>query len=150
MAIRQMGLTQEPIDEVGNQFWLIPPPVWNRLNEEFHFDGDACPFPRPPGYDGLKAEWGRMTWVNPPFVGPGSSRSAWARKMIMEHEKGRGSVLIIPMDRWVSRLLLAGAEIRVPTPFKWINPKGKQQASGRPTLLFILRPHPVETEAIPL
>ena len=50
------------------------------------------------------------------------------------------TVLILPMDRWVTVALQAGAELRVPRPFKWLDPRGREQKSGRPALLFILDP----------
>jgi hypothetical protein len=138
--LRQQGLTTALLDQVGNKFWLVDPDFYSEMNAEFNFTHDPCPHPRPSGYDGLKEPWGVSNWVNPPFVGPGSSRTAWARKAIEERDHGNGSVLILPMDRWVTLLLKAGAEVRVPRDFQWRNAKGIPQKSGRPALLFILRP----------
>ena len=139
---KQTALMPGNEDKVG--FWLTPweDPYFAALREEFNFTWDACPYPRPAGFDGLKEPWGERVWVNPPFVGHDSSRSAWARKMIEEQARGTLSVLIVPMDRWVGELLKAGAEVRVPPPFKWKDPQGHPQVSGRPALLFILRPKP--------
>lgn len=138
----QTGLFGGNGDKVG--YWLTPPDLMAKLDAEFHFDFDACPYPRPPGFDGTKEPWGRSTWVNPPFVGPGSSRVAWARKAIQEHEAGNQVVMILPMDRWVMLMVQAGAEIRAPPPFTWLDPKGKPRPKGiaRPSLLFILRGRP--------
>jgi hypothetical protein len=138
MKGRQTGLLPGNGDKIG--YWLTPPDMMARLQEEFAFDFDACPYPRPAGFDGLKESWGKRTWVNPPFVGHDSSRSAWARKMVEEQARGNLSVLIVPMDRWVTVLLQAGAEVRVPSPFKWLDAQGREQVSGRPSLIFILRP----------
>lgn len=138
MKGKQTALMPGNGDRVG--YWLTPPDLMAELQGEFHFNFDPCPYPRPSGFDGLREEWGSVNWVNPPFVGHDSSRSAWARKAIEEQAKGKTSVLILPMDRWVTALLLAGAEIRVPRPFKWLDPSGKPQTTGRPALLFILRP----------
>lgn len=137
---RQTALAPGNEDRVG--FWLTPPDLMAELNREFGFNYDACPFPRPAGFDGLREPWGKRTWVNPPFVGPGSSRSAWAAKAIEEQAKGNSSVLILPMDRWVTKLIQAGAELRIPRPFKWLDPKGREQQSGRPAILFILEGKP--------
>ena len=140
MKGKQTALMPGNEDKVG--FWLTPPDLMAALQAEFDFDFDACPYPRPAGFDGLKEPWGRRTWCNPPFVGHDSSRSAWARKMISEQAVGKTSVLIVPMERWVGELLKAGAEVRVPPPFKWKDTQGRPQVSGRPALIFILRPKP--------
>lgn len=133
----QTGLLPGNGDKVG--YWLTPPDLMEELHAEFRFDFDACPFPRPAGFDGLQVEWGSSTWVNPPFVGPGSSRIAWARKAIEEAGQGKTVVMINCVDRWLVELVRAGCEFRVPPDFKWLDPKGKPQESGRPALLFILK-----------
>lgn len=53
----------------GKHYWLTPPELMESLKEEFQFDFDACPFPRPEEFDGLQNEWGSSTYVNPPFKG---------------------------------------------------------------------------------
>lgn len=68
----------------GKHYWLTPPAVMDALREEFPFDFDACPYPRPEGFDGLTVPWGEWTHVNPPFNGP----TAWVRKAIAESPTG--------------------------------------------------------------
>lgn len=51
----------------GKHYWLTPPDLYRRLDAEFHFDFDPCPFPLPAGFDGLTCEWGASNYVNPPF-----------------------------------------------------------------------------------
>jgi len=123
-------------DKVG--YWITPPELMASLEAEFHFNFDPCPFPRPAGFDGLKEDWGARNWVNPPFVG--TSAAAWTKKAIEERDKGKLVVMIFPVDRWLTRMVTASAEIRVPPPFHWLNPRGKPQPAPRPHLLFILRP----------
>lgn len=48
-------------------FWLTPPEIYTVLNEEFNFDFDPCPYPRPEDYNSLDIEWGQSSYVNPPF-----------------------------------------------------------------------------------
>lgn len=36
-------------------YWLMPPDKLKPLNDEFNFDFDPCPFPRPDGFDGLRS-----------------------------------------------------------------------------------------------
>ena len=51
----------------GKHYWLTPQDLMERLNKEFSFDHDPCPFPKPENYDGLTSEWGKSNYVNPPF-----------------------------------------------------------------------------------
>jgi hypothetical protein len=85
----------------GKHYWLTPPDLLSELNREFDFDFDACPNPRPEGYDSLLVEWGRSTYVNPPFSGP----TAWVRKAMAESEKGKRVVFVFPVDKWILMLL---------------------------------------------
>lgn len=128
-------------DKVG--YWLTPSDIIEPLHAEFAFNFDACPFPRPAGFDGLKEEWGTSTWANPPFVGPGSSFVAWTKKALAERAKGKSSVLILPVDNWLRLMVEGGAEIRSVGVHDWIDAKtGKRRKSPRPSLLFILRGSP--------
>ena len=86
-------------------YWIIPPEIYDPLNKEFKFDFDPCPNPRPKDFDGLEVDWKNSNWVNPPFW---AGITAWVRKAIEEQKKGKGSVLILPLDNWVKLLLDAG------------------------------------------
>jgi hypothetical protein len=82
----------------GKHYWLTPPDVYARLDAEFHFDFDPCPYPLPDGFDGLTCEWGGSNYVNPPFgsiihEGRVKGPTAWVRKAIAEHRKGKTVVL---------------------------------------------------------
>lgn len=85
----------------GKHYWLTPPELLVEMINEFHFDFDACPYPRPNDFDGLTVEWGSSTYVNPPFSGP----TAWVRKAIAESEKGKRVVFVFPVPKWVLILL---------------------------------------------
>ena len=142
-STKQTALMPGNEDHVG--YWLTPPELMTVLEAEFHFTCDACPYPRPGGYDGLREEWGASTWCNPP-LGKGSSISAWVNKAILEAQKGKQVVLVLPMPRWVRNLLKAGVEIRAIGPVPWMNPQGKRTNSDGgnhyPDTLFILRGNP--------
>lgn len=81
--------------EDGKHYWLTPPELMEQIREEFGIDYDPCPYPRPGDYDGLEAEWGSSSYVNPPFKGP----TAWVRKAIAESKKGKRVVFVF---RWIS------------------------------------------------
>jgi hypothetical protein len=74
------------------RYWLTPESEYALLNDEFHFDFDPCPCPKPEGFDSLNMEWGNSTYFNPPFHkwdGGGKGPTAWVRKGIEEHKKGK-------------------------------------------------------------
>ena len=49
------------------KYWLTPPEIYEKLNEEFHFDFDPCPYPHDPFINSLDDPWGKMNYCNPPF-----------------------------------------------------------------------------------
>ena len=69
----------------GKHYWLTPPDVYEKLDKEFNFDFDPCPYPLPNGFDGLTRDWGKSNYCNPPFgsimhEGRKKGATAWARK----------------------------------------------------------------------
>jgi hypothetical protein len=110
---------------MDKKYWLTPPDIYQKLNEEFHFDFDPCPYPRPEDFNGITIPWGSMNYVNPPFrksdgafdAGP----TAFARKAIAELEFGKSSVLLLPTVSYVNMLLEAGAEVRSMGRIKWVD-----------------------------
>lgn len=135
-------------------YWLMPPDKMSTLNAEFNFDFDPCPFPRPDGFDGLEADWGKSNWVNPPFTGmakePGKRKigpMAWARKALTERTNGKLSVLIFPIYqvRVISFLEDNGAEVRYVGKIRWLavednTPNPTASSNIQPCILMILTP----------
>jgi hypothetical protein len=136
-------------------YWLMPQDKFDQLNEEFHFDFDPCPFPRPDGFDGLGVEWGQSNWVNPPFTGmakePGKKKigpMAWARKALVEAAKGKMSVLIFPIYqvRVIAFLEDHGAEIRYVGKIRWLavedgTPNPADSSSIQPCVIIVVAPN---------
>lgn len=126
-----------------SRYWLTPPEMYRRLRDEFGFDFDPCPYPRPESYDALTAEWGQMNYVNPPFrktdgntVGP----TAFVRKAITEQSKGRSSVLLLPAQSYINLLLEAGAELRPAGRTRFLEVDTHEPLRGpSPTILAVLR-----------
>jgi hypothetical protein len=111
-----MTKTMEPKDnkfhigngDDGKHYWLTPPDLYAELHERYAFTFDPCPFPVPPGFDGLTCEWGSSNYVNPPFgsiihQGKKKGPTAWVRKAIAERRAGKRVVLVYPVDmRWLA------------------------------------------------
>jgi len=121
----------------GKHYWLTPPELMDSMQAEFGFDFDPCPYPRPEGFDGLTAEWGKSSYVNPPFK---SGVTAWVRKAIAEHKKGKKVVLVFPVDKWILLMLEAGAKVRNLKDVKWcaIEDGKPGKGMGRHIAQFIL------------
>lgn len=93
----------------GKHYWLTPPDLYERLDAEFRFDFDPCPYPLPDGFDGLTCEWGRSNYVNPPFgsimhEGKKKGVTAWVKKALLERSKGKRSVIVYPAQKWLLML----------------------------------------------
>lgn len=136
----------------GKHYWLTPPDLYARLDAEFHFDFDPCPHPLPPGFDGLTCEWGKSNYVNPPFgsiihKGPNDKSprkkgpTAWIRKSIAEHQKGKTVVLVYPVDKWVLMIDAAmGGKMRNLGDVRWLATEDRTagKGTGRHIAAFIL------------
>lgn len=134
----------------GKHYWLTPLSLYTALNAEFGpFDFDPCPWPLPEGFDGLTCEWGQRNYVNPPFGsimhnGRKKGPTAWMRKAIEQQRKGRLSVVVYPVDKWVLMMLAATevANVRNLGDVRWcaIEDGTPGNGTGRHIAAFILRP----------
>jgi hypothetical protein len=132
----------------GRHYWLTPSDLYAKLDAEFRFDFDPCPYPLPDGFDGLACEWGRRNYVNPPFGsimhnGRKKGPTAWMRKAIEEFRKGKLVVIVYPVDKWVLMMLDAiGSTVRNLGDVKWCATEdGKPgKGTGRHIAAFILDP----------
>jgi hypothetical protein len=122
----------------GKHYWLTPPELMEKLKEEFGFDFDPCPFPKPEDFDGIEVEWGQSNYVNPPFNGP----TKWVRKTLEEYKKGKKIVFVFPIDKWIHWMLEAGAEVRNLKDVRWCAIEDGQpgKGTGRHIACFILDP----------
>jgi site-specific DNA-methyltransferase (adenine-specific) len=72
--------------------WMTPPELYQKLNDEFHFNFDPCPIDWVEGGpDGLSIEWGTSTFCNPPY----SNVAKWIKKASEEAAKGKRVVMLI-------------------------------------------------------
>jgi len=127
-------------------YWLTPERVYRGLGDEFQFDFDPCPCPcpRPEDYNSLNTDWGRVNYINPPFrrkdgVG-GKGPAAFVREAVEEQQKGKTSVLTIPVQSHVNLLLEAGAELRSAGRVRWLEVDTKEPSpSPSPIVIALLR-----------
>jgi len=128
---------------MSGNYWLTPPHIYDKLNSEFHFDFDPCPYPLVDGYNGLIVPWGSSNYVNPPFRrkdSPHGGPTAFVRKAIEEQKNGKTSVLLIPVQSYVNLLLEAGAEMRSAGRVRWLEAETKEPTKQpSPILCAILR-----------
>lgn len=129
----------------GKHYWLTPPALYKELDDKYHFDFDPCPYPKPDDFNGLTVEWGSSNYVNPPFGsfmqdGKKKGVTAWARKAIAEHEKGKRVVMVYPIDKWVLMMLKAGAKVSNLGDVRWvaIEDGSTGQGTGRHIACFVL------------
>ncbi len=129
----------------GKHYWLTPKSLMQELQDEFKFDFDPCPYPKPEDFDGLTCEWGEINYVNPPFgaimhEGKKKGPTAWARKAMAENDKGKKVVLVYPIDKWILMLLERGAKVRNLGDVKWCATEDGTpgKGTGRHIACFIL------------
>jgi len=129
----------------GKHYWITPPDLKHSLQQEFQFDFDPCPHPKPEDFDGLTCEWGKSNYVNPPFGsiihnGKKKGPTAWMRKAIEENKKGKKVVVVYPVDKWVLMMLSAGAKVRNLGDVRWCATEDGSQGkgTGRHIACFIL------------
>lgn len=130
-------------------YWLTSPDLYEQLNNEFQFNFDPCPYPLPQDFDGLTCEWGTSNYVNPPFgsivhQGKKKGPTAWMRKAIEEQRKGKLSVVVYPIDKWVLMMLDAcdSVSVRNLGDVRWcaIEDGKPGKGTGRHIAAFILHP----------
>jgi hypothetical protein len=98
-----------PVDK-ESEFLLTPLDRLAELKRVFRINFDACPFPRPEGFDGLTVPWGSRTYVNCMF---NEDVSQFVKKAIAEYRLGKLIVFVLPLCAMgaIARLLCAGASV---------------------------------------
>ena len=100
-----------------NEVWETPQDLFNRLNDEFHFDIDVCATPEnakcskffSPLNDGLSQDWQGVCWMNPPY---GKKIGVWMKK---DMEAKTTVVCLVPSrtdTKWWHDFAMKANEIR--------------------------------------
>jgi len=95
-----------------NDNYRTPEYLYDKLNQEFHFNDDPCPYSEGiPLIDGLKREWGTITFMNPPYSNP----YPWCKKAFEESLRGKLIVGLLRVDtstKWFHEFCYNKAELR--------------------------------------
>lgn len=81
--------------------YATPPELYKELNKEFNFDFDPCPYSEGEVDDGLRKDWGKSNYINPPYSdlkATGYLKSSFVKKAIEESKKGKLCVLLLPVS----------------------------------------------------
>lgn len=102
--------------------WSTPQDLFDRLNDEFHFNLDVCANESnhkckmyyDKNQDGLSMPWkGHVVWCNPPY---GREIGLWVKTAYLEHNAhGTTIVMLLPArtdTRWFHNYVLGKASIR--------------------------------------
>ena len=111
MAINKVLYSSE------NEVWETPQDLFNRLNDEFHFDIDVCATPEnakcskffSPLDDSLSQDWQGVCWMNPPY---GKKIGVWMKKAM---EAKTTVVCLVPSrtdTKWWHDFAMKANEIR--------------------------------------
>jgi hypothetical protein len=125
------------------RYWITPPELYEQLDQEFKFDFDPCPYPKPDGYDGLTVDWGQSNYINPPFrrgdALNGKGPTAFVRKAIEQQQHGKRSVLLLPTPAYVNLMLDANVTMRPMGRIRWLDcDTNEPWPAPRPITAFIL------------
>ena len=74
--------------------WATPKELYDKLNAEFNFDYDPCPLFST--FDGLRTDWGKSNFINPPYSR--KLKEAFVLKAIEESKKGKLCVMLLPVS----------------------------------------------------
>tara|TARA_R100000234_G_scaffold60060_1_gene36384 strand:- start:2119 stop:2538 length:420 start_codon:yes stop_codon:yes gene_type:complete len=74
--------------------WATPNDLYDKLDQEFNFDFDPCPLFS--DFDGLKIDWGKRNFINPPYSR--RLKEAFVKKAIDESDKGKLCVMLLPVS----------------------------------------------------
>lgn len=132
-----MSNTNWPTLNRNNNEVETPEELYNEIKKEWGpFNFDPCPIN--PQFDGLKIEWGKKNFVNPPY----NNKKKFLLKAVEESKKGKTSVFLIPMDcqcnYWKDIILKHADELYLITDY--VKFKGYNKPFPKPLCIIVFRP----------
>ena len=76
--------------------WQTPKDFYKKLDTEFNFDFDPCPYMHDMSWNGLKIEWGQRNFINPPYSR--KLKELFILKAIQESKKNKLCVMLLPVS----------------------------------------------------
>ena len=76
--------------------WATPKGLYDKLNSEFHFDFDPCPYQHDMSWDWLEIERWQSNYINPPYSR--QLKEAFVKKAIEESKKWKTCVMLLPVS----------------------------------------------------
>jgi len=77
--------------------WATPKDFYNKLNEEFAFNFDPCPYQHNiDEWSGLNIEWKERNFINPPYSR--MLKESFIKKAVEESKKGKLCVMLLPVS----------------------------------------------------
>ncbi len=97
----------------NNDHWETPQYILDDIEKEFGKFFDPCPLNHNSFFDGLKTQWGKVNFINPPYNN--KDKVAFIRKAYEESLKGNTCIMLLPVTTDIPifhELILPHAEIR--------------------------------------
>lgn len=94
-------LNRDAMFSSSSDLWETPKDLFDALNNEFHFDLDACAVPEntkcirfySPADNSLLKQWDGRVWCNPPY---GRVIKKWVMKAVSETKNAEIIVMLLP------------------------------------------------------
>ena len=129
-------------EKSGFDLWTTPLELISEIEKEFGKCFDPCPSNWDGKKNGLKIDWGRVNFVNPPY----SNLKDWCKKSYQEWRKGKTVILLIPprtCTRYFHDYIYGYAELRfIKGRLKFGNPSKpneKPKSAPFPSMLAIFK-----------
>lgn len=128
--------------------WETPQDLFDRLNDEFHFEIDVCALPHntkcerffTPEQDGLSQHWGGCCWCNPPY---GKQVSEWVRKAWESSAAGSTVVMLLPArtdTRWFHEYIYENPRVEIRFVRGRLKFGGNKNGAPFPSMVVIFKP----------
>ena len=122
--------------------WKTPIDFYNKLNKEFNFDFDPCPYQHDMSWNGLEIEWGKRNFINPPY----SNVIGFLKKAHYELKFGNAELCVFLTfsntdTKWFHNYCYGIGELRfIKGRLKFEDENGNAKNSAmRPSMLVIFR-----------
>ena len=112
--------------------WATPKDFLSKLEKEFGIMYDPCPLHST--FDGLKINWSKSNFINPPYSR--KLKEAFINKAFEESKKGKLCVMLLPVStstKIFHEIIISNAEVRFVKsriPFRGVNTFGKKVGDG--------------------